>query len=469
MRAVILAMALAAGAMLSGCASVDESLFGGGAGAGEPSTVPAPESSDTGDEAGEQTAAGTDQGAAAAPAGEAAAAPPVEQPGAPPPAEGAAAPPPPSSGAVAEQGAQTSEPPAEPMAGTLPSTAPAETAAPAAAAPAAGTRAVVARNAGVATTAGVAAVAIAPGPSTGTSVNQTIAGIRGNLQDVESRLLGAAQQFANLRNSSAQQLSAYYQAQAQISAHLQIGTTRGNPELVAQWNAAQAALDQLTANINGLNTLSSQVSGEASRTRGLVSQIQATFDVPGAVDEDHRQLTVLEDEANQTVVVLDRLARDVSADLRRETASLGNERTRLAQLQGAIKNGDLYASGGMAPSRPAAVAAASSPAVTTGGGAPGAPVVTIRFARSKPDYQKPLYDALSQALQTQPSASFNVVGVSPTRGSAAAVQTAQSTARRHAQDVMHTMTEMGVPATRMALSATTDPSVNASEVRVFLR
>jgi hypothetical protein len=122
----------------------------------------------------------------------------------------------------------------------------------------------------------------------------------------------------------------------------------------------------------------------------------------------------------------------------------------------------------MAPSRSTAMAA-SSPAVTAGGGAPGAPVVTIRFARSNPDYQKPLYDALSQALQTQPSASFNVVGVSPTRGSAGAVQTAQSTARRHAQAVMHTMTEMGVPATRMALSATTDPSVSVGEVRVFLR
>jgi hypothetical protein len=279
--------------------------------------------------------------------------------------------------------------------------------------------------------------------------------------------MGAGQQFATLRSSSAQQLAAYYQAQAQISAHLQIGTTRGNPELVSQWNTAQAALDQMTANINALNMLSSQVSSEASRTRGLVSQIQATFDVPGAVDEDHRQLTVLEDEANQTVVVLDRLARDVSSDLRRETASLGNERARLAQLQGAIKNGDLYASGSMAPSRSTAMAV-SSPAVTIGG-APGAPVVTIRFARTNPNYQKPLYDALTQALQSQPSASFNVVGVSPTRGSAAAVQTAQSTARRHAQAVMHTMTEMGVPATRMALSATTDPSVNVSEVRVFIR
>jgi hypothetical protein len=112
-------------------------------------------------------------------------------------------------------------------------------------------------------------------------------------------------------------------------------------------------------------------------------------------------------------------------------------------------------------------AAAAPPTAASGSG--DAPIVTIRFARANTNYQKTLYTALSQALQAQPGASFNVVGVSPTRGSASAVQVAQNDARRHAQDVMHTMTEMGVPATRMALSSATDPAARSSEVRVFLR
>ena len=56
-----------------------------------------------------------------------------------------------------------------------------------------------------------------------------------------------------------------------------------------------------------------------------------------------------------------------------------------------------------------------------------------------------------------------------TRGSAASVQIAQSTARRHAQDVMRSMTDMGVPATRLNVASTTDPSATSSEVRVFVR
>ena len=45
----------------------------------------------------------------------------------------------------------------------------------------------------------------------------------------------------------------------------------------------------------------------------------------------------------------------------------------------------------------------------------------------------------------------------------------QAEARRHAEDVMRSMTDMGVPATRLAVASTTDPSATASEVRVFVR
>jgi hypothetical protein len=306
----------------------------------------------------------------------------------------------------------------------------------------------------------VGAVTILPGTDTGTAVGHTITSLRASLQDAANRTLGAGQQYGRLRNSSAQQLAIYFQAQAQISARLQIGTTRANPQLVAQWNTAQAALDQLIANINALSALIAQINGYVPKVRALADQIQATVSVPGGVEEDHRQLGVMEDEANQVIVVLERLGRDAPADLRRQTLTLTNERARLAQLANGIKAGDLYASG-TAGAGPAVSAAPVAPA---GGGS--MPIMTIRRTGS---YQKTLYDALTQALKSQPTASFHVIGVSPTRGSAAALQVAQNDARHRAQEVMHTMTEMGVPAARMDLSSATDPTLRASEVRVFLQ
>ena len=53
----------------------------------------------------------------------------------------------------------------------------------------------------------------------------------------------------------------------------------------------------------------------------------------------------------------------------------------------------------------------------------------IRFDRPDVDYQQILYAALNQALQARPSAGFDVVAVSPTRGTAASVQMAQTSAQ----------------------------------------
>jgi hypothetical protein len=428
-KPILLALSFALGGALSGCASVDQAMFGNSAPAQEPSTVPE-------SEGGDETSAATEATAPAAPAETQT-------------AQTAPAPQPEAAPAESEQ---------EP--GTLPGSPPPVAEQQTASAPVAAASAIAPGPSGPV----VGAVSIAPGADTGTGVSHTIAGLRASLQEINGQMATSGQQLATVRNSSTQQIAAYHQASAQIATHLQIGTTRGNPQLVGQWNSAQGALDQLTANLNALSTIGAQVGGESSRAKTLLAQIRSTDDTPGAVDEDHRQLTILEDEANQILVLLDRLGHDAASDLRRQTTALANERASLTKLASAIKSGDLYESGSgtaIAPSSATRMASAATPA-------PGAPLVTIHFSK-RANYEKTLYGALSQALQNQPSASFSVVGVSPVRGNATAVQTAQTDALRHAQEVMHTMAEMGVPATRVDISSSTDPAIRASEVRVFLR
>src|SRR5581483_10292477 len=163
----------------------------------------------------------------------------------------------------------------------------------------------------------------------------------------------------------------------------------------------------------------------------------------------------------QTIVLIDRLLKEISDDVQRQTSYAANERSNLTQLSSAIKNGELY---GGVPGVSAAQAAGGMQLATA-----GSPLVVIRFDRPNVDYQQILYTALNQALASRPNAGFEVVAVAPTRGNAAAVQIAQTTARRHAQDVMRSMTDMGVPATRMGVASATDPAASSSEVRVFVR
>ena len=312
--------------------------------------------------------------------------------------------------------------------------------------------------AGAAPVATITPVTIDAGPDTGTAVNKTIQSLRAQVTGLQQKLAANSGRLVELRNQGAGSASAYQEAKAHITTRLQVGTTRGNPELVAQWNSAQGQLDALSANVNALNALGTDVTNDSSAAHYALDQIGATFAVSGAVDEDHRQLQLLEDQTSQTIVMIDRLLKETSDAIQRQTAYLANERSNLTTLAGAIKSGDFYG-GGVTSSLGSGPAVAST----------GAPLVVVRFDRPNVDYQQVLYAALNQALQNRPGANFQVVAVSPTRGTAASVQIAQSTARRHAQDVMRTMTDMGVPATRLNVASTTDPNATSSEVRVFVR
>jgi hypothetical protein len=312
---------------------------------------------------------------------------------------------------------------------------------------------------GAAPVATITPVNIDAGPDTGTAVNKTIQSLRAQISGLQQKLAANAARFADLRNSSAGAASAYQEAKARITTRLQIGTTRGNPELVAEWNTAQGQLDALSSNINALNALGTDVTNDSSTAHYAQDQISATYNVSGAVDEDHRQLRLLEDQTAQTIVMIDRLLREVSEAVQRSTAYAATERANLTTLSASIKSGELYGGGLSVPTS----FGGSSAAVG------GSPLVVIKFDRPNVDYQQILYAALNQALQNRPGAGFQVVAVAPTRGTAASVQMAQTTARRHAQDVVRSMTDMGVPATRLNVASTTDPGANASEVRVFVR
>jgi hypothetical protein len=167
-------------------------------------------------------------------------------------------------------------------------------------------------------------------------------------------------------------------------------------------------------------------------------------------------------------VLIDRRLSEVSADVQRQTAYVANERANLTTLASAIKNGELYGADIAAP-----MMAASVGRTRMGGagysGMSGMPLVVIKFEHANEDYQQILYAAITQALQSRPGAAFSIVAVSPTRGTATAVRLAQTSAERHAQDVMRSMTDMGVPPSRLAVASQTDPGVRTSEVRVFVR
>ncbi len=316
---------------------------------------------------------------------------------------------------------------------------------------------------------------VTPGQSTGTFVGQKVGEVRSELERLQVGIRNQNAQLQTIRAQTVRNSMNYHGAIASINARLQVGTTPGNPSLVNQWNAAQALLAAIDNDVAQLNSLANHVAGTSTLSSYVLETTRAAYGLTGAVDEDHRQLAILEDEVNRTVVLIDRLLNELSEDVNRQTIYLGNERANLTTLSLAIKNGELL--GGSLGNRAFTSAApmvsrptARTPFLSSGGANAGRrPLVVIRFDRPNVAYEQALYTAVSRALDRRPSASFDLVAVAPERGSAARVAVASNTSKRNAETVLRSLSDMGLPLQRVRLSAMTSSAAATNEVHIYVR
>ena len=95
-----------------------------------------------------------------------------------------------------------------------------------------------------------------------------------------------------------------------------------------------------------MNQLSAQVSGDTGTSSYLLENIRAAFALSGALEEDHRQLRLLEDEVNQNAIVIDRALLSLNNELTRQQQYVTTERTSLVQLAADINAGQSYTASG---------------------------------------------------------------------------------------------------------------------------
>lgn len=317
---------------------------------------------------------------------------------------------------------------------------------------------------------------VTPGAATGTFVGQKVQAFRQELSTLQETIRSQNAELQALRNKTIQDSNSYHENVASMRARLQVGTTPGNPILMNRWEAAQAQLNTINQDIVLMNRLAQMISVNHATATYLLNSERASFAIPGAVDEDHRQLRILEDETQQTVVLIDRLLNELASDIRRQTAYVQNEKGNLGSLAVAIKNGQLFGtvgpdgysssfSGGGLPQMAGLPGAAGMAPAGMGGGSgmrgqavAGMPLIVIRFDRPNVAFEHPLAQAAQAALEQNPNARFVVVAVSG--GST-------SSASAGAERVMRTLQRMGVSGDRISLSAATSPG--ADEVRVYMQ
>ena len=309
---------------------------------------------------------------------------------------------------------------------------------------------------------------VTPGQKTGTFVGEKVVQLRDELARLQTSIAQQNEELQRRRTDLVQNSQQYHGTIAAVNARLQVGTTPGNPILVQQFKSAQADLDRIGDEINKMNNLASAVANNSTLSAYMAEAARAAYSVSGAVDEDHRQLAILEDEVNRTAVLIDRLLKELSADVRRQTNYVTTERSNLNLISAGIKSGELF--GGSLVNKAVLANAgqldvASTPLDTVG----RTPLVVIRFDRADVPYEQALYTAVSKTLERRPDALFDLVAVAPTSGGTARVALNSQKARQHAENVMRSLVEMGLPPNRVAVSAKTQAQIANNEVHLYVR
>ena len=97
------------------------------------------------------------------------------------------------------------------------------------------------------------------------------------------------------------------------------------------------------------------------------------------------------------------------------------------------------------------------------------PLVTIRFYRATVPYEKALFSAVNLALERRSDVVFDLVAVAPRLDSPAEMTLHSDASKRNAENVLRSLTGMGLPPERVSLSATTSANVQSDEVQLYVR
>ena len=293
-----------------------------------------------------------------------------------------------------------------------------------------------------------------------TSVGDAFNVHRDSYEEVKSRVYGAATEF--------------YGTVAAINTKLQLGTTPGNPVLVRQYDQAQGELDNIEEYLREINLLNQKVNADAGVVALLKSTINKVLRLAGAIDQDHRQLEVLEDDVEKLEIDIARLINEITEEISRQAGFAKIENQNLLVMAVAIRNGEAMGTGILNRSFLAAQALADAgppdqqlevPQVNIS----GLPLVVIRFDDPDINYEKTLFDAIGTTVDKKADATFGLVAVAPIGKNESETRINSSKVKKYAERVLRSLVSFGLPSKKVALTARTSGDVVVPEVHIYVQ
>ena len=302
-----------------------------------------------------------------------------------------------------------------------------------------------------------------------TYVGDRVSEMRDEFTRLDDEIKQNSNLFSLLRSNGIASAEVYHSTVAAISARLQIGTTPGNPILLNQYERALTELAAVGSQGQEMVELGNQISLLSARISYLKDQTTSAKRLRGAVDEDHRKLSSLQDDIKRRGVDLTRLLENLNETIRRRDIYLAAERRRLTQLASAISVGESLGNGlGTLNSLPASNDENFiNQDKRSDANLSGNPIAVIRIKGEESKFNQSLFGAVSAALERSPDASFTLVAVSSSKGNSSENAARAADAREDAGKIISSLISMGMPADRLSITDLAIASVEDTEVRVY--
>ena len=312
------------------------------------------------------------------------------------------------------------------------------------------------------TAPGFEPVEVSEGGNTGTFVGQKVVSFRNELSQLQVAIRQHNAELQKIRASVIANAQQYHKTVGTIEAKLQVGTTPGNPNMFALLQNAQNNIQIMNANTDALTQLAARVASDTAMTSYLLDSIKSAYGVSGAVDEDHRQLRILENETNQTAILMNSLLNEVNTDVMRQQQYVQTARNYIIDLNSAIKVGSYGVNNVPLVGTPAP---RGSSFKMNAGEMSSKPLFVAKFNKENVQYKEALKRAVNSARNKKPNVMFEVVAVSPANGK----QLSSGSAKNNATKIFQDMVNMGVSADNIALAARTSAEANSSEVHIYVK
>ena len=299
--------------------------------------------------------------------------------------------------------------------------------------------------------------------NTGTFVGQKVMTFRGELSQLQNSIRANNAELQKIRSSIINNALAYHNTVAEIETKLQVGTTPGNPHMFEKLAKAENNIQVMNTNSAALNQLSAKISADTANTDYLVEAIRSAYSISGAVDEDHRQLRILENEAGQTSILMHSLLNEINSDINRQQQYVKTANSNIANLSSAIRVGSFGVNNAPISKSPLMTPMASNMnqnVAETPSFAGDKPLFAVRFANKDVNYKDGLKKAVANAVAKKKNVVFDVVAVNSLQS---------SSANEYASKIFQEVIGLGITADRVNISSKVDALADYPSVMIFVK